>query len=110
MKGACREMAIKRLNKRHLEIAQLLLRGRKQRDAARQFGLSEWHLSRVVHSPVFREHMNRLQDEADAAVFEQMQRRYQEIALRNLTVLENAGSTTCQRLKAAGVIFGGRSR
>jgi hypothetical protein len=99
-------MAIKRLNKRHLELAQLLLRGKKQRSVARQFGLSESHVSRVAHSPVFREHMNRLHDEADAAVIEQKRLRYLEIAMSNLSVLDNPESTTCQKLKAAEVVLG----
>jgi hypothetical protein len=99
-------MAIKKLSPRHLEIAQLLLRGRKQRDIARQFALSESHLSRIVHSNIFRQHLNRLQDEADAAVFEQMRRRYLEIAMSNLSILENPDSTTCQKLKAAEVVLG----
>jgi transposase len=99
-------MAIKRLNDRHKQIAKLLLRGMKQREAAKQLNLSESHVSRVVHSPVFREHMNRLHDEADAAVFEQKRQRYLEIAMSNLSVLENPDSTTCQKLKAAVVILG----
>jgi hypothetical protein len=50
--------------------------------------------------------MSKLQDDADDAVIEQMRRRYEEIAMRNLAVLENPESTTRQKLKAAGAILG----
>jgi hypothetical protein len=99
-------MAIKRLNKRHLEIAQLLLRGMKQCEVARKLRLSVWHVNRVARSPIFREEMSRLHDAADAEVFEQKRQRYLEIAMSNLSILEKPNGTTCQKMKAAGVILG----
>jgi hypothetical protein len=99
-------MALKKLSHRHLEIARQLLLGCKQREIAKQFKLSETYISRITRSEIFRTHMLKLQDQADAAVMEQKLRRYEEIALRKLAMLKNPGSTTGQKLGAAASILG----
>jgi hypothetical protein len=99
-------MAIKRLNKRHLELAQLLLHGMKQRDAARQLNLAEWHVSRVVHSPVYREYMNQLQDQADNELFERRRQDMWNAANRTLDAFHDPNSTRQQKLKATRKILG----
>jgi hypothetical protein len=99
-------MAIQKLKERHLEIGRMLSEFKKQREIAHILGLSESHISRVVHSPVFCEYMNKFQDEADAAVLETLRRRYQETVERNLSILENTDSTDRQKMKAAGGILG----
>jgi DNA-binding NarL/FixJ family response regulator len=84
---------VKKLNRRHLELAQLLLRGMKQRDVAKQLNLAEWHVSRVVNSPVYREHMNKLQDQADNELFERRRQDMWNAANRTLDAFHDPNST-----------------
>ena len=101
-------MAIKKLSKRHLELAQLLFRCLSQRDAARQLNLSEWHVSRVVHSPVFSEYMSRLQDQADDQFFERRKQEMWNATNRTLEIFHDPNSTRPQKIKAAKRILGHR--
>ena len=105
LQGRILYMAIKKLNRRHLELAQCLLYGRKQREAAKRLNFSEWHVSRICRSPVFIEYMNRLQDEADAAVLETLRMRHKEIVERNIALMRNPRSSKTDRIKAAGALL-----
>ena len=98
-------MAIQKLNSRHKEMAQLLMRGKTQRKVAQGIGLSESHLSRICHSPVFIEYMNRLQDEADATVLETLRMNHQEIVERNIAKMLNPRSSKHDKLRAAGALL-----
>ena len=99
-------MAIAKLNERHKQLAQLLFTGLKQRDAARQLNLSECHVSRVVHSPVYREYMNQLQEQADNELFERMRQDRWNVGKRTLDAFHDPNSTPQQKLKAARKILG----
>jgi len=99
-------MAIAKLNERHKQLAQLLFTGLKQRDAARQLNLSESHVSRVVHSPVYREYMNQLQEQADNELFERRRQNMWDAANRTLELFHGVHSTRQQKLRAARRILG----
>ena len=99
-------MAIQKLNSRHKEMAQLLMRGKTQRKVAQGIGLSESHLSRICHSPVFREYMSELQNNADDQLLERMKQERWKAVNKTLDAFHDPKSTRSQKLKVASKILG----
>lgn len=99
-------MAIKKLNKRHLEIDRLLAELKTQREVARILGLTESHVSRVVHSDVFRQHQAGRRKEQIDQILEEMQRRLWGPYLQSLTNLQSPDGPILGKLRAAELILG----
>ena len=66
---------IVRLTPRHLEYARLLLRGETVASARKQVGISESQASVINGSPIFQEHLSKLQGQADLMVKEKKLKR-----------------------------------
>lgn len=60
---------IKRLNAKHKIIAREVLQGMKQKRIAWELHMSEAHVSTIINSSVFQEHLSELQRRADAEAF-----------------------------------------
>jgi hypothetical protein len=101
-----KSMAIKKLNKRHLEIDRLLAELKSQREIARILGLSESHVSRVVHSDVFRQYQAERRKGQVEQILEEMQRRLWGPYLQSLADLQAPDRSVMKKLKAAETILG----
>jgi hypothetical protein len=99
-------MAIKKLNQRHLEIARLLAELKTQREIARILGLSESHVSRVVHSDVFRQYQAGRRKEQIDQILDEMQRRLWGSYMQSLADLQVPDGPILGKLRAAELILG----
>lgn len=91
-------MAIKKLNKRHLESARLLSEFKTQREIAQTLGLSESHVSRVVHSDVFRQYREGQRKERIEQIREEIKRRYWGPYMQSHAALQTPDGSITQKI------------
>ncbi|MCX5898569.1 MAG: hypothetical protein NTY29_10295 [Proteobacteria bacterium] len=99
-------MAIKKLNKRHLEIARLLSEFKTQREIAQTLNLSESHVSRVVHSDVFRQYREGQRKERIEQISEEIKRRYWGPYMQSHAALQTPDGSVAQKMRAAEMLLG----
>jgi len=106
---------IQKMNLKHRQLARRLLMGESQKKAAKYFGYSECHLSRIVHSPVYIRYVDDLEREADHEaldVIEHLRKHSEEAVNILIKLLKSPESSNREKYKAAIDIlrFGGYDR
>lgn len=103
-------MAIKKLNQRHLEIDRLLAEYKSQREIARILGFSESHVSRVVHSDVFRQLQAEQRKKQIEEITEEIKCQIWGPYLQSLAALKDPDVPILGKLRAAKMILGKTSK
>jgi hypothetical protein len=94
---------IKKMSLKHKQIARHLLMGESQRKVAKEYGVSESHLSRIKHSTVFIQYISDLECEAQHGAldaFGHLQAHGLEAAKALTAILKSPDSSNREKLKA----------
>ena len=97
-------MAIATLKSKHYELARMLMSGMRQCDIAEELCMSDTQVSIVVHSPLFKQYMSKLQDRANDQCFSvraYMQEHVKLAAKKVVALVDNSMVNPATQLSAS---------